>query len=103
MEHSHLIASAPTAERLRVMIAHYFYGSTIRIEGALVYNAKGWLRHYQVRQVKGRYRFERLPEDTPDPDSREFEGPYSGYAGMTREQYDAKYTDRENPAPGSNY
>src|SRR6185295_20011838 len=86
---AHLIASAPTQEALVKLIAKYFYGSTIRIEGAKVFNAKGWLRHYQVRQVKGRYRFERLPEDRewpeiappvqaqepPDPDDRQFQQP----------------------------
>lgn len=87
----HLVASACSVEALTKLIARYFYGSTIRIEGALVYNAKGWLRHYQVRLVKGRYRFERLPEDTPDPDSREFEAPpptreeIQGYSTLVNE------------------
>lgn len=87
----HLVASACSVEALTKLIARYFYGSTIRIEGALVYNTKGWLRHYQVRLLKGRYRFERLSEDTPDPDSREFEGPpptqeeIQGYSKLVNE------------------
>lgn len=59
-KNTHLVATAPSVERLTKMVANYFYGSQIRIEGENVYSVHGLLKSYRVTIKKGRYRFERI-------------------------------------------
>ena len=65
-----LLASAPSLEKLREIIAEYYCGASIRLEGMkdgktwTVHNAKGKIKRVYVRLKAGRYRFERLPDWT---------------------------------------
>jgi hypothetical protein len=55
--------SSPNEKDLAEKLSKYLGGSNIRFEGEDVYNAKGLIPHYKVRNKKGRYHLHELFED----------------------------------------
>ncbi len=57
-----LIASAGSEAQLLKMVQGYFYSPNIFFADGMVNNSTGALKSYQVKEARGRWRFERIPE-----------------------------------------